>query len=103
MYLLLDALLYWVPAAGLALWNWRAMSRAHRRAFWIVSSVMAAVTFGMEYVYLWADIWSFSEARFPLIGLWIGKAPVEEFVFWWGATPFVLGLYVAFQGRRRAR
>ena len=101
MYLLLDLALYWIPAAALLGWRWRTLRRAQRRAVWIVSAVMAAVTFGMEYVYLWADIWNFSEERFPLLGIYLGPAPVEEFVFWFGATPFVLGLYFAFFGERR--
>lgn len=103
MYLLLDVLIYWVPAAVLAALNWRSLRPAHRKAFWIVSAAMALVTFGMEYVYLWADVWNFSEQYFPLSGFYVGIAPVEEFVFWWGATPFVLGVYAWWGRRTRGR
>ena len=82
--------------------EWGGLSRAQRKAFWIVWLVMSAVTFGMEFVYLKADIWSFAEDS-KLLGIFILDVPIEEFVFWFGAPPFLLGVYWMFQRRGRNR
>ena len=85
--------LFWIPGAALLAYNWKSLDRPRRKAFWITCAIMAVVTVPMEYVYLWADIWDFSEAHDPLLGVRIFGAPVEEFTFWFGAAPFVLGVY----------
>jgi len=108
VYFLTCVLLFWIPGVALLAGLWHTRTRVQRTAFWITCMVMAIVTFGMEYVYLWADIWSFSEVHDPLLGIRIFGAPIEEFTFWFGATPFVLGLYWALQRfeprvRRRIR
>lgn len=97
VYFLTCLLLFWVPGIALLAGTWRTRTRAQRKAFWITCAVMAVITFAMEYVYLWADIWSFSEAHAPLLGIRLFGAPIEEFTFWFGATPFVLGLYWVLQ------
>lgn len=99
LYFLTCVLIFWVPGIALLVVNYAWLSGTQRKAFWIVCGIMAVVTFGMEYVYLWADIWSFSEAHDPLLGITFGGAPVEEFTFWFGATPFVLGVYWTAQRR----
>jgi len=96
LYFLTCICLFWIPGIALIAANWRRLDRLQRRSFWILAAIMAVVTFGMEYVYLWADIWDF-EKRYPLLGLEIMGAPIEEFTFWFGATPFVLGVYWTLQ------
>ena len=93
LYFLTCVFLFWIPGAALCAVNWRRLDRLQRKAFGILCAVLAVVTFAMEYVYLAADIWSFSEAHYPLLGIVIMGAPIEEFTFWFGATPFVLGVY----------
>ncbi len=97
LYFEICVLSFWLPGAALMIGIWRTLDRASRRAFWIRCAGMALVTFGMEYVYLWADIWNFSEERDPLLGIEIMGAPIEEFLFWFGATPFVLSIYLVLQ------
>lgn len=103
LYFLTCVFLFWVPGVALLLYRWRWLDRFQRKGFWIVCAIMAVVTFAMEYVYLWADVWSFSEAYDPLLGIELWGAPIEEFTFWLGATPFVLGVYWVMQRFDRSR
>ena len=105
LYFVTCVLIFWVPGVALLVGNYGWLSGKQRKAFWIVLALMAVITFGMEYVYLWADIWSFSEAYDPLLGIELWGAPIEEFTFWFGATPFVLGVYWTLQrvSRRLSR
>jgi lycopene cyclase domain-containing protein len=86
-------LLFWVPAAILYTSLFRKLDRKEHIAFWGSVALMLPVTFAFEYVCLVLDVWSFDQSRQKLWGLWIGPAPVEEFIFWFGATPFCLMVY----------
>ncbi len=97
VYFLTVFLVFWVPGIALMVALYRFLGPAPRKSFWITCLIMAVVSFGMEYVYLWADIWNFSEAHDPLLGIRIWGAPIEEFTYWFGATPFCLSLYLLFQ------
>ena len=99
LYFLKVLLLFWVPGLALTAGLWRGLKRPERWAFLATAAVMAGVSFVMEYVYLWADIWNFSEARDPLLGIRLWGAPIEEFVYWFGATPFVLAVYLLVRRR----
>src|ERR1043166_9805027 len=77
LYLLTCLLIFWVPGTALAIGLWRTRPRGERRAFWITCGLIAVMSFGMEYVYLWADIWSFSQANDPLLGIRIFGAPLD--------------------------
>ena len=103
VYFLTCVFLFWIPGLALLTGFWRGLSPARRRAFMITWALMGAQTFAMEYVYLWADIWSFSQAHDPLLGLDMLGAPIEEFAFWFGATLFVLTLYRLLQWFERGR
>lgn len=92
-------LLFWVPGVCLMRGLWKGLSPDRRTAFWYTVGIMTVVSGLMEYAYLKADIWNFSEAIDPLLGWRIFGAPVEEFVYWFGATPFVLGLYLVLRPR----
>ncbi len=97
LYFLIYILLFWLPGLVLIPVYWGRLGPAGRKAFLAVCAIMAVVSFGMEYVYLWADIWNFSEAHDSLLGLELWGAPIEEFIFWFGATPFCLGGYFLFR------
>ena len=94
LYFLKVVLLFWVPGVALTIGLWKYLKPTERWAFLVTGAIMAAVSFVMEYVYLWADIWNFSEARDPLLGIRLWGAPIEEFGYWFGATPFVLSIYL---------
>jgi len=102
LYFITCVVIFWIPMAVIIPREWGGLSRAQRKAFWIIWLVMSAVTFGMEFVYLKADIWSFAEDS-TLLGINILGVPIEEFVFWFGAPPFLLGVYWMFQRRGRSR
>jgi len=57
---------------------------------------MVPVTIAFEYVSLWLDIWSFDQSIDKLWGPVFYGAPLEEFLFWFGAPPFVLTQYLYF-------
>lgn len=67
-----------------------------KKAFWAASASMAAASLLVEYFFMKYDVWFFSEKVDRLLGLWIGRAPVEEFVYWFGATPFCLAVYLCY-------
>lgn len=87
-------LLFWIPSALLYAYLYSWMGTGFRRAFWITFSLLIPVTFGFEYVCLALDVWSFSEQTHKLWGPELWGAPVEEFVFWFGATPLCVLLYL---------
>jgi lycopene cyclase domain-containing protein len=97
LYVIECVLLFWVPGVALFIALWPGLRRADRLAFGRTLLLMTPLTLLMEFVYLKADIWNFSEAQDPLLGLTLFGAPIEEFAFWFGATPFVLGVYLAAQ------
>jgi len=96
VYLITYSILFWVPALLFIFFALPRLSPGLRRSFWAASAAMAVVSVVMEYLFLKFDVWFFSEKIDRLLGLWIGSAPVEEFVFWFGATPFCLALYLTY-------
>ena len=94
VYFITYTILFWVPVAVFVLLFFKLLTGTRRKSFWITTAIMAVVSVVMEYFYLKFDTWSFSEAVDPLLGLWFWKAPVEEFVYWFGATPFCLSIYL---------
>lgn len=96
LYFITYTILFWVPVALFLFFFFRKLSPERRKAFWITTGIMAVVSVIMEYFYLKFDTWSFSEEIDPLLGLWFGKAPVEEYVYWFGATPFCLSIYLVY-------
>lgn len=107
LYFLTCIFMFWIPATALTIGCWGLQTATQHRAFWITGAAFGGLSLVMEYVYLWLDLWSFSTAHDPLLGINLWGAPIEEFVFWFGATPFVLSLYWVTQwvktGPRRRR
>ncbi|MFN0118737.1 MAG: hypothetical protein ACKVQC_10675 [Elusimicrobiota bacterium] len=87
---------FWIPCIVLWVLLRNKIDIPTKKAFWITLAILTPLTFIMEYVYLWADIWNFTEEVDPLLGIEIFGAPVEEFSFWFGAGPFILLLYFSF-------
>ncbi len=96
VYLITYSVLFWVPALLFIFFMLGRWDAPLRRAFWAAAAAMAAVSVVMEYLFLRFDVWFFSEKIDRLVGLRIGGAPVEEFVFWFGATPFCLAVYLSY-------
>lgn len=96
VYFITYSILFWVPALLFIFLLLPRQAAGLRKSFWAASAAMAAVSMAMEYLFLKFDVWFFSEKIDRLLGLWIGSAPVEEFVFWFGATPFCLALYLTY-------
>jgi hypothetical protein len=94
IYFLSTLVYFWGPVALMARLLWPGLDPLTRKAFLITLVLFNSLAFGMEYVYLYFDVWTFSEKVDPLLGLRIFNAPVEEFCFWFGATPFALLLYL---------
>lgn len=93
-YLLTVILIFWVPSLILYLFLRNKISPLKKKAFWLNLLLWLPITFAAEYLYLWADIWNFSEDFDPLTGITIFGAPIEEFVFWFGAPVFFSLLYL---------
>lgn len=93
-YFILTLIVFWIPNVVLFLITHDRLDPLTRRAFWITQLLMLPVTIVMEYVYLKTGIWTFSEALDPLLGVRIFGAPIEEFSFWFGGTPFMLLVYL---------
>jgi len=97
VYFITYSVLFWVPVVLFSLFVLRFFESKTRKAYFFSSVIMAGVLVVMEYVCLKFDVWSFSQQTDPLLGIWIGKAPIEEFVYWFGATPFCLALYLSYK------
>ncbi len=96
VYLITYTILFWIPALIFMLFLLKAFGAPVRKGFWAASAAMGAVSVLMEYLFLKFDVWFFSEKIDRLVGLRLFGAPVEEFVFWFGATPFCLALYLMY-------
>jgi len=96
VYLITYSIVFWIPVLIFVLFFLKIFDGCLRRSFWATSAAMAVALTGMEFVFLKFDVWFFSQKIDHLAGLWIGGAPVEEFVFWFGATPFCLALYLGY-------
>ncbi len=74
-------------------------------AFLSCNLLMGITAFFFEYSSLGLDIWGFNEKIHPLLRsiFWNGfpwtiyGAPIEEFMFWFGATPLCILLYITFK------
>lgn len=89
--------LFWVPSLLFLALLFPRISPSYRKPFWLTTLIMAVVSVIMEQLFLHFEVWGFSEAVDPLIGWWVLGAPVEEYVFWFGATPFCLSLYLGYR------
>lgn len=98
-YFISTLIYFWLPSALLGARLYRGLDARTRKAFWLTMAVFMPLTGAMEYVCLYLDIWYFSEAKDPLLGLRVFGAPIEEFLFWFGAQPFVLFTYLTFHRR----
>jgi lycopene cyclase domain-containing protein len=87
---------FWIPIILLAITVLPKISIPLRWAFLSTCGVLIPVTVAFEYIGLWLDIWNFSEEFSKLWGVRLFGAPVEEFIFWFGATPLCLLLYLYF-------
>ena len=97
VYFITYTALFWVPSAVFIIFLLKLFDSGLKRAFWLTTGIMGLLSIIMEYLYLKFEVWSFSEQIDPLLGLWLGPAPVEEFVFWFGATPFCLAIYLSYR------
>lgn len=93
-YFLLTLLVFWVPVLALASVTWRKVGGADRSSFWYTVLLLTGLTSMMEAIYISTKIWTFSEDMDPLLGPRIRGVPIEEFSFWFGATPFMLLVYL---------
>jgi len=97
VYLITYFVLFWIPVLVFLLFAFRHLSLPMKKAFFSVSVIMAVFSIGMEWLYLYFDVWSFSEKTDKLLGWRIFGAPVEEYVYWFGATPFCMTLYLGYR------
>ena len=97
VYFITYTALFWVPAILISLFIFKTLSFSLKRSFWATMALIALTTTIMEYVYLAFDVWTFSEKADKLLGVWLGPAPIEEFVFWFGGPYFCLTVYLAYK------
>lgn len=106
-YALSTLFLFWVPILILLVVNTRWMYRNNLLLpfLWTVI-VMTVIIMYFEYAGLGTGAWSFSEGHHQLLRssfhnpgfpFAIYGAPVEEFMFWFGAPPLCMLLYISFE------
>ena len=98
-YLLSVLIYFWLPILILGIFLLPRQEPKTLTALALSILIFWPLTAAMEYLCLYLDIWTFSEKMDPLVGLRFFGAPIEEFLFWFGAQPFVLLLYLAFDKR----
>lgn len=87
---------FWVPVLVMAPFLLPRQDRLTRKAIWITIALFYSMAAVMEYVYLYVDVWTFSEKLDPLLGVRLFGAPIEEFCWWFGVIPFTICLYLFF-------
>ncbi len=91
-----DIVYFWISSLVLYLLLFKKMKGPTTQAFWGTMVLFIPVTFLFEYVGLWVDGWDFDN-KYPLWGIKIFGAPIEEFLFWFGAPPYVMLNYLWFK------
>ena len=105
-YAVSTVFLFWVPVVVMFIGN-RAWLIRRNLLLPLLSAatVLAVVAVYFEYAALGIGVWNFSEEHHLLLRtifknpgfpFAIYGAPVEEFMFWFGATPFCILLYCSF-------
>lgn len=104
-YLATTVILFWFPSLVLyvGLFGWMKKRSYFLKAFWLVTLGMIPLTTVFEYLALGLDIWNFTEQVDRLCGVSLFGAPLEEFSFWFGATPFCVLFYLYFRRVRESR
>jgi lycopene cyclase domain-containing protein len=97
VYLITYSILFWAPVFLFFLFAFGRLSGPMKKSFLAMAVIMAVFSIGMEWLYLYFDVWSFSEKTDQLLGWRVFGAPVEEFVYWFGATPFCLTVYLGYR------
>jgi len=97
VYFVTYVILFWIPAVFLGIFVFKTLSPSLKRSVLATLLLIALVTTVMEYVYLWFDVWTFSQKTDKLLGIWLGPAPIEEFVFWFGGPLFCLAVYFTYK------
>ena len=97
-------LFFWLPCLILCLWNWHWMSQYKLwKPFFLTWIILNAAAVVVELTSLKWGIWDFGTVH-PLLYKEFGinplsypfGVPAEEFMFYWGATPFCFMLYIYF-------
>ncbi len=98
--------LFWFPVCLMLMANLKWMYRTNLIIpFITVNFLMGITAFYFEYAALGLGVWNFSEAQHKLLRTLFNNpnfpfalygAPIEEFLFWLGATPFCILLYITF-------
>ena len=102
-YFWTDIFVFWVPTAALLFFPLPGgtmlqylKAKKWLKPFFITNGLMYLVCFYFEFAGLGLGIWGFSEAHHHLVKIPIFTAPVEEFLFWFGAAPLCILLYLYF-------
>jgi hypothetical protein len=90
-----DIVYFWISSLVLYILLFKKIKGSVAHSFWACMVLFVPVTFLFEFVGLWVDGWGFDD-KYPLWGLNIFGAPVEEFLFWFGAPPYVMLNYLWF-------
>lgn len=103
LYFISVIVYFWIPLAVLFTFVYRKQDRTVKKAFWITVGINCVIACVMESVYLYFDIWTFSQQKDQLLGIRVFGAPIEEFAWWFGSVPFVLLTYLGFEGLFQGR
>lgn len=92
-------LLFWIPSVIMLILNgkWLTKNRLWK-PFLLTNLFLGIVSIYFEFSSLGIDVWGFSEDHHKLLPIpkIMGSAPIEEFMFYFGATPFCLLIYICF-------
>lgn len=96
-YAMSMVVLFWLPVAIMLGINWNWMVKQNLfRPFLYSNIIMGIVSIPFEYMSIGMAIWDFSEKYHKQLGIKIIGIPIEEFMFWFGATPFCILCFICF-------
>src|SRR5271169_2218176 len=98
LYFISTLVYFWIPVLVMGPLVLPKQDARLQKAFWLVLVILYPLTSLTEFIYLYFDIWTFSEKVDPLLGPRVFGAPIEEFVFYFGAVPFAMFVYMIFRG-----
>ena len=101
-YFVSNFVLFYVPCLVFLTLSFQEL-KENWKQFLLVFLIFIPLTTAYEYLSLWLDIWNFNQSFHKLIGINILGAPLEEFLFWYGAGPFILSLYFYFNNLTKVK
>lgn len=86
-------ILFFLPSVLMGYYIWTRGDKCYCISIIIILSICFMFSVLLEYIAVYLKFWTFFTDKDPLIGLYVGDIPIEEFLFYFGANMQLCFLY----------